>query len=347
MYTARLRRIGIMSLAALAILIMACTPSYKEYIRKTQKPIDEYYKYAPTRPYEEVRRISVTFKEWGIFTGKGSEEMIIDMLKDKAAKLNADAIMDIRIVTERIPGEVNLLWYASALAIRYTGTSPRYVDTPKDSKIPTDLKSSGTGFFISRDGYLITAAHVIENAVRITVRTLQGDLIEAKVVGSDPINDIAVLKVPGEHFALSIKSSRSIKLGSIVMTLGFPNIQVQGLSPKLTRGEISSTAGINDDPRHFQISVPVQPGNSGGALVDKEGFVVGVVISKLGDIAALRATGSIPQNVNYAVKSDYVLAFLNTLRPLEDQLLQEENKATKLEEVIERLEKATVLVMVQ
>ena len=67
-----------------------------------------------------------------------------------------------------------------------------------------------------------------------------------------------------------------------------------------TKGEIASLAGAADDPRYFQISLPVQPGNSGGALVDARGNVVGIVAAKLDAAAALVATGSLPENVNFA-----------------------------------------------
>ena len=85
--------------------------------------------------------------------------------------------------------------------------------------------------------------------------------------------------------------------------MGFPNIGLQGFAPKLAKGEIASLSGAQDDARYFQISVPVQSGNSGGALVDERGNVVGVVSAKLSASAALQSSGALPENVNYAVKS--------------------------------------------
>ena len=86
-------------------------------------------------------------------------------------------------------------------------------------------------------------------------------------------------------------------------TIGFPNIGMQGFAPKLAKGEIASLSGAGDDPRYFQISVPVQPGNSGGALVDERGNVIGIVSAKLDAGTALAASGVPQGGMNYAVKS--------------------------------------------
>ena len=86
----------------------------------------------------------------------------------------------------------------------------------------------------------------------------------ASVVRIDEANDLAVLKLNGGTYpALPVAPSRKIRLGQAVATIGFPNVEIQGFSPKVTRGEISSLNGIGDDPRAWQVSVPVQPGNSG------------------------------------------------------------------------------------
>ena len=97
----------------------------------------------------------------------------------------------------------------------------------------------------------------------------------------DAANDLALLKADGQFRAVAGGSSRAVKLGGTVATVGFPNIGLQGFAPKLAKGEIASLSGAGDDARYFQISVPVQPGNSGGALVDERGNVVGVVSAKL------------------------------------------------------------------
>ena len=121
---------------------------------------------------------------------------------------------------------------------------------------------------------------------------------------------------------------------------------MQGFAPKFARGEVASLSGAGDDARYFQISVPVQPGNSGGALVDERGNVVGVVSAKLNAAAALSASGSLPENVNYAVKSGYLLSFLESVPELSAKLKEPNGKEIEFEEVVEKAEQAAVLVLV-
>src|SRR5438874_9411739 len=144
-------------------------------------------------------------------------------------------------------------------------------------------------------------------------------------------------KAEGRFTPLPIASSRAGKLGSTVATVGFPNIGLQGFAPKLAKGEIASLSGASDDPRYFQISVPVQPGNSGGALVDERGNVVGVVSAKLNAAAALAASGALPENVNYAVKSSFLLSFLEAVPEVSAKLKEPMSLQTatpKFEDVV-------------
>ena len=204
---------------------------------------------------------------------------------------------------------------------------------------------SGTGFFITADGYFVTNAHVIKGSEQIRLVTTNG-MISAKLVKVDAVNDLALLKAEGTFKPLPVASSRSVKLGGTVATVGFPNIGLQGFSPKLSKGEIASLAGAGDDPRYFQISVPVQPGNSGGALVDERGNVIGVVAAKLNAEAALATTGALPENVNYAVNSGFLLSFLESMPEVSDRLSELETSGREFEDVVRSVEQATVLVVV-
>ena len=121
---------------------------------------------------------------------------------------------------------------------------------------------------------------------------------------------------------------------------------MQGFAPKLAKGEIASLAGAQDDARHFQISAPIQSGNSGGALVDERGNVIGVVVAKLSQQAALATSGTLAENVNYAVKSSYLLSFLESVPEVAAQLKEPNTQSRPFEDVVRDVEQATVLVLV-
>jgi serine protease Do len=141
-------------------------------------------------------------------------------------------------------------------------------------------------------------------------------------------------------------TSKAVRLGNTVTTVGFPNIGLQGFAPKFARGEIAALSGAADDARYFQISVPVQPGNSGGALVDERGNVVGVVSAKLSALAALNSSGALPENVNYAVKSSFLLSFLESVPEVSAKLKEPITREQKFDDVVKLAEQAAVLVLV-
>lgn len=207
-----------------------------------------------------------------------------------------------------------------------------------------DIKSFGSGFFISDDGLFVTAAHVVQGASEIKIFA-QNREYKARTLFADGSLDIAVLHVEGVRGVgcLSVVPSGPVRTGDGVFTLGFPQVQLQGAEAKFTDGSISSLSGIGGDPKFFQISVPVQPGNSGGPLVDASGNVVGIIVSRLDEVAMLLETGSLPQNVNYAIKSSFVLPLLESLPGVQERL----NAAVKLDrpKAIEAAQKAVGLVV--
>jgi S1-C subfamily serine protease len=105
-------------------------------------------------------------------------------------------------------------------------------------------------------------------------------------------------------------------------------------------------SGAADDPRYFQISVPVQPGNSGGALVDAHGNVVGIVAAKLNAASALATSGQLPENVNYAVKSSLLLSFLESVPEVSARLKAPITADRKFDDVVKSAQGAAVLVLV-
>ena len=217
--------------------------------------------------------------------------------------------------------------------------------TPPKNFSESQPNATGTGFFITEGGYFITNQHVAGEGATVRLVTATG-LIAAKVVKVDQANDLALLKAEGKFTALPVIASRGVRLGATAGTVGFPNIGLQGFAPKLAKGEIAGLSGAQDDARHFQISAPIQPGNSGGALVDERGNVIGVVVAKLSQKAALATSGTLAENVNYAVKSSYLLSFLESLPEVSAKLKEPNTKDRKFEDVVKDVERATVLVVV-
>jgi S1-C subfamily serine protease len=162
---------------------------------------------------------------------------------------------------------------------------------------------TGTGFWVDSDR-IATSWHVVKGATSIRIIDAKGEEREARVVSQDVDNDVAVLSVFGAQWPSCLRlASAEAGLGAEVFTVGFPQTEILGVKPKLATGVISSRFGMRDDPRTYQISVPVQAGNSGGPLLNMQGEVVGVVAAKLNAAQVFNWTGDLPQNVNYAVKS--------------------------------------------
>jgi len=186
--------------------------------------------------------------------------------------------------------------------------SKRFTPGKKESS-----KSYGTGWVVS-GSYVVTNHHVIAGKEKFTLLRTDGEVVSATVIMRDKINDLALLKVNG-----SSKMPRALRLASMparigerVFTVGYPHPAMMGTKPKLTDGTVSAATGVSDDPRTYQISVPLQAGNSGGPLLNMDGEVVGIVTSKLSAAKVFKWTGDMPQNVNYAVKSPYLSVLLST-----------------------------------
>jgi serine protease Do len=171
--------------------------------------------------------------------------------------------------------------------------------------------STGTGFLVAPNRVL-TNQHVVEGCNRLILRTADGRWLGAVPPARvDAQLDLALLAVPGlPGPALPFRAGPPIRRGDGVVAYGFPLAGLLSSDPKLTRGEVNGLAGLADNPNQFQISAEVQPGNSGGPLLDMQGHIVGVVVSKLNAQRVAQRTGDIAQNVNFAVKGEAALAFL-------------------------------------
>jgi len=177
-----------------------------------------------------------------------------------------------------------------------------------DPVAPTlELTSTGSGFAIQSQR-IITNAHVIAGCKRIDI----DDRGQGKVLAVDNSVDLALLEVSVAGPSARLRDGR-VRQGERVTVVGYPFAGILSDGPQVTSGNVTALAGLANDTRYTQISAPVQPGNSGGPVLDQSGNVVGVVVSKLGLKFAV-ATGDLPQNINFAVSLDTVKGFLHSHR---------------------------------
>jgi S1-C subfamily serine protease len=171
--------------------------------------------------------------------------------------------------------------------------------------------SSGTAFVVA-PGRVLTNAHVVEGCNDIRLRAEAGREVTARVATADQGRDLALLTVQGADPGppLRFRSGPAVRRGEGVVTYGYPLANILSSGPTLTTGDVSALAGLRDNQQQFQISAPVQQGNSGGPLFDLAGNVIGVVTSKLNAQRIAQSTGDIPQNVNFAVKAAEAIDFL-------------------------------------
>ena len=175
---------------------------------------------------------------------------------------------------------------------------------------------NGSCFFVTPDGFVATNAHVIKGKSRIRVIDSAGKVFESKGERVDAANDLALLRVEAAgHAYLSLAPRGAASVGQPIFTMGYPATHILGREPKFTDGVISSLTGLENATNLMQISVPIQPGNSGGPVMNDRGQVVGIATSTAAIEVFLRATGSLPQNVNWAVKSEYLARLVDDAPP--------------------------------
>ena len=179
-----------------------------------------------------------------------------------------------------------------------------YPTSSKNGNLASEKEEwSGTGFALN-NGYIVTNYHVIENAKSISVQGIKGDFTSqynATIIATDKYNDLALLQISDNRFnafgtiPYNVKTSIS-DVGEEVFVLGYPLTSTMGDEIKLTTGVISSKTGFQGDVSLYQISAPIQPGNSGGPLFDNKGDLIGIVNAK--------HKGA--ENVGYAIKTSYL-----------------------------------------
>jgi S1-C subfamily serine protease len=181
--------------------------------------------------------------------------------------------------------------------------------TPAPEKL---INVTGRGFVISSNGHIVTNNHVIGECVGEVHGNLVGQSAATlRIVAADETNDLALLQATGNFKDTAAIRATPVHSGDPVIAIGFPFHGLLTSDFTVTTGIISSLAGVLNDTRFLQISAPVQPGNSGGPLLDTGGTIIGVVAEKLSALKFAKATGEIPENINFAIKTGALRDFLD------------------------------------
>lgn len=170
---------------------------------------------------------------------------------------------------------------------------------------------TGTGFAVLDGTYIVTAAHVTEGGKTVSAQCGTEATQSATIIATDPANDIALLRVErAVAYRMSLAEDGHLQTGDKVFTVGFPVPDLLGPEPKYSEGVVSALSGIRGAANVLQMTTPVQPGNSGGPVVDADGHIVGVVDAQAAALTFYKGAGALPQNINWAVKSSYVRPLL-------------------------------------
>ena len=203
----------------------------------------------------------------------------------------------------------------------YEGEFDKY-NNPKDTKLSpsndgkSDNKSqsqsndirpvaSGTGFAINEEGSIITNNHVVDGCEAVKVHH-KGETYTSTMIAKDVINDLAIIKVDFKpNYFFTLKEQDPSILDEIVVA-GYPFGMQISSNVKVTKGIVSSLAGIGNNYSQIQIDAALQPGNSGGPIIDLEGNLVGVAVSKLDLMTIVEDYGVVPEDTNFGIKSNVV-----------------------------------------
>lgn len=175
------------------------------------------------------------------------------------------------------------------------------------------LLRTGTGFAVDTAGAVVTNYHVVQGCGAVSFLLIGSSSTDATVIASDPVNDLALLRLRQPvKIAAMFQDPEKLRPGDDIIVFGYPLVGQLASAGNLTRGSVTALSGLRDDARYFQMSAPIQLGNSGGPVLNQAGRVTGVVTYKLNAARELKTTGDISQNVNFALKNSVLRAFLDS-----------------------------------
>ena len=198
--------------------------------------------------------------------------------------------------------------------------------------------SSGTGFYVTNDGYLLTNHHVINGCQKVGFVS-RGELIDTKIIAFDKINDLAILKVSKEPEDYLTISRDLPEITEEIIVAGFPFGEEFSSTVKVTKGIVSSLAGVENNYSEIQIDAAIQPGNSGGPIINEYGNVVGIAVAGLDQQYVQENFGVTPESSNFGVKASVAINLLNANGI---RLEKPRTSVIKRHELGEKIRKATL-----
>lgn len=269
-----------------------------------RKPVQAYF-WLSIGAFDEVSQSNA---KWGT----EALELIDDpaVLRDKLARsMKADEIAEAQRLTREWRPSYQVGPPPSIASLSGEASSTNGNTAPAGGVLTK--KSTGTVFIVSAQGHAVTNHHVINGCTELRIEGREGI---AKRVTDDAVNDLALIQTPGEAKSSAAITSEPGKLrqGEDIVAFGFPLNAVLSSGGNLTPGVVSALTGLGNNTNQIQITAPIQPGSSGSPVLNKKGEVVGVVSMKLSDTKMVKATGSVGQNVNFAVNGQTLKTFLDT-----------------------------------
>ena len=223
---------------------------------------------------------------------------ILNLQADTQSKLNelTESIIETQTTVEESQEELILL--KASAGEDFSGIIEEAIKSVVT--IRTDI-GQGTGFIIHKEGYVVTNAHVLAGGSIVQAITSEQELIDALFIGYDIDFDIVLLKIPGNYEPLLLDDSDDVQIGEKVIAIGNP----LGLQFSVSQGIVSAIhrEGINGVEAYIQTDAPLNPGNSGGPLINKQGKVIGINNFKIGN----------SESLGFALESNYIKDVVNQI----------------------------------
>ena len=342
---------------SLLVFISGCitTPNIQDLspdIRAKVGAVIIYKNNIPSESYQRIKTVEGISCHRNAYESRVlTSDEAIDGMRIKAAELDANALTN--IVCQQSTGidwRNNCFQSIVCVGDAVKIINPTAIAQPDQTQTPLPNKtiSFGSGFMIS-PGLVVTNYHVIAGKNNFTIIDEKGKKYNATLSVADKVNDLAIL-IPDKQQTLPLGlpiAYQMANIGTQIFTIGYPHPSIMGGRPKITDGIISSVSGIQDDPRNYQITVPLQSGNSGGPVLNMNGEVIGVAVAKLNAAYLYQKTGDLPENVNYAVKSQYLRPLIESIQYKGVSIGEKVKKTRSLEELADSIKDSVMIIVAQ